>query len=122
MEDNETLMYQFPRYIDKPRLIGVFEMDEFFISFGVIVLVYMVSFLIPSADNLYVMLSAIALGVFSGVMYKRFKKGRPDGYTLQVLYRKGIFSQEDDKKALLKYPYLRRLKMIPYGFTTIFYN
>ena len=119
--DHEVNM--FPRYIDKPRLIGIFEMDEFFLAFFLMAAILAISLAFPNIKSLYVMVTAIAAGIGSATIYKKFKNNRPDGFTMQRAYRSGIFSPTDDKKALLKYKYLRRLKrMIPYGFTKVFYN
>jgi len=113
----------FPRSIDKPRLIGIFEMDEFFLSFGTMTTVLVVSLATPSINSLVIMITAIVLGLSSGILYKKFKENRPNGYSLQKLYRSGLFSPNDDKKGKLKYKYLRRLKqVVPFGFTRVFYN
>jgi len=113
----------FPRFIDRPRLIGIFEMDEFFIVFGLIAATLVVSLVMPSIDSLYVMIGALTLGLSAGMGYKKFKEGRPTGYTMQKLYRSGLFSPNDDKKGLLLYSYLRKIgRVIPYGFTRVFYN
>jgi len=113
----------FPRFIDKPRLIGIFEMDEFFLSFGIMTATIVVSFAFPAVDSLIVMIIALSLGLGFAVMYKKFKENRPNGYTMQKLYRLGIFSPTDDKKGVLKYKYLKKLgRVIPYGFTRVFFN
>ena len=120
MEENINM---FPRYIDKPRLIGIFEMDEFFLAFFLMAAILAISLAFPSIKSLYVMVTAIASGIGSATIYKKFKNNRPDGFTMQKAYRAGLFSPRDDKKALLKYKYLRKLdRVIPYGFTKIFYN
>ena len=113
----------FPRFIDKPRLIGIFEMDEFFISFGLMAGTLLLSLAVPSIDSLVVMIAAITIGLTVGTLYKKFKANRPNGYTIQRLYRSGVFSPTDDKKGLIKYSYLRRIgRTIPYGFTRVFIN
>lgn len=113
----------FPRYIDRPRLIGIFEIDEFFLAFFIMVAILASSLLFPKFESLYVMLLAISFGLLSAVFYSKFKKNRPDGYTIQKLYRKGIFSPNDNKKALLLNPYLRKMgNVVPYGFTKELFN
>lgn len=108
----------FPRYIDRPRLIGIFEMDEFFLAFFIMVAILASSLIFPNFESLYVMLLSISSGLLSAFFYSKFKKNRPDGYTIQKLYRKGLFSPSDNKKAFLLNPYLRRIgPVIPYGFT-----
>jgi len=121
MEENYNNI--FPRFIDKPRLIGIFEMDEFFLSFGLMAFTLLASLATPSIDSLVVMLASLTIGLLSGVGYKKFKENRPSGYTIQKLYRSGIFSPHDDKKGMLKYKYLSRItKVVPYGFVRVFYN
>jgi len=113
----------FPRYIDKPRLIGIFEIDEFFLAFGLMAAILASSLALPQLDSMYVMLIAISTGIGSAVGYKKFKKGRPDGYTMQKFYRKGLFSPYDDKKGQLIHKHLSKIgRVIPYGFTRVFYN
>jgi len=114
----------FPVYIDRPRLIGVFEMDEFFLAFILMTVILAASLAFPNLGSLPVMITAIATGVGSAVAYGKFKRSRPDGYTLQKLYRSGLFSPADDKKALITHPYLRKIgrPVIPYGFTDVLYT
>jgi len=113
----------FPRFIDRPRLIGVFEIDEFFIAFGLMASILAVSLAFPDIGSLTVMISAIATGLSAAVAYRKFKRGRPDGYTIQKAYRSGLFSPGDDKKAYLTHTHLMRMtRIIPYGFTKEFYN
>lgn len=113
----------FPRFIDRPRLIGIFEIDEFFLAFFIMIAILSLSLLFPELGSLTVMLTAVIAGVMSAYLYSKFKKNRPDGYTLQKLYSSGFFSPTDNKKALLLNPYLRRIgNTIPYGFTKILYS
>jgi type IV conjugative transfer system protein TraL len=110
--------YFFPRFIDRPRLIGIFEIDEFFLAFFLMTAILALSLALPNLGSLTVMVSAIVTGVGSAVAYSKFKKGRPDGFTIQKLYRAGFYSPGDDKKALILNPYLRKMgNVIPYGFT-----
>jgi type IV conjugative transfer system protein TraL len=120
MENKESF---FPRYIDRPRLIGIFEMDEFFLTFFTIMGVIAASFAFPNSDSLITMLIAFVTGISVGMIYKKFKNKKQSGYTLQYLYRKGLFSPHDNKKDKVLNPYLNRIgKVIPYGFTKYFYN
>ena len=107
----------FPRYIDRPRLIGIFEMDEFMVVFGFIFAVIFGSLAMPDLASGVVMPISIIGGLLAGVSYKRFKKGRPNGYTMQMLYKKGIFHPEESPTKLVSHPYLKNNKCIPYGFT-----
>lgn len=115
MADNRSF---FPRFIDRPRLIGIFEIDEFFLAFFLMTAILALSLIFPSIGSLTVMLVAVIFGVGVAVLYSKFKKNRPDGFTLQRLYRAGMYSPSDDKKALLLRPYLRKMgNTVPYGFT-----
>ena len=120
MQESENT---FPRYIDKPRLIGIFEIDEFFLAFGLMTVILASSLALPNLDSMYVMLISIVSGIGSATIYKKFKKGRPDGYTMQKFYRKGLFSPYDDKKGRIIHRHLSKIgRVIPYGFTRVFYN
>jgi len=107
----------FPRYIDRPRLIGVFEIDEFLLAFGIIFVIIFGSLALPNLSSLVVMVTAISSGITAGVSYKRFKLKRPNGYTLQVLYKKGIWHPESSPSKLINHPYLKDNKCVPFGFT-----
>lgn len=107
----------FPRFIDRPRLIGVFEIDEFFISFGIIAGMITLSLVFPAVGSLWVMIIAIFSGISAGVFYKKFKRNRPNGFTAHLLYKMGAYHPLDNKQAYFTYPYLRKHKAIPYGFT-----
>jgi len=112
----------FPRYIDKQRLVGVIEMDEFFAFFGItmgsMVLAY---FTDPSSSGLLI-LGAVSLGLAAVYGLRKLKKNRPDGYTVHLLYKKGIIHPQDNKKDFIKSPYLKEIKTVPYGFTKEFLN
>jgi hypothetical protein len=120
MEDRQ---YFFPRFIDRPRLIGVFEIDEFFLAFFIMTAILATSLAFPSIGSLTVMLTAIGVGGGSAVIYSKFKKGRPDGFTLQKAYRAGLYSPGDDPKAYVLKPYLRHMgPVVPYGFSKELYS
>ena len=103
----------FPKFIDRPMLIGIFEMDEFFVAFCVMVLILVGSFLFPDVGSLTVMLVSIASGLGLAVLYSKFKRNRPDGFTPGV----------DDKQSYIHYPYLRKMgRVVPYGFTQTLFS
>jgi len=119
----EGNQYFFPRFIDRPRLIGIFEIDEFFLAFGLMASILACSLAMPSIGSLTVMVTAIVVGVGSATIYSKFKRNRPDGFTIQKAYRAGLYSPGDDKKALILNPYLRKMgPVIPYGFTKELYS
>ena len=107
----------FPRYIDRPRLIGIFEIDEFMVVFGIIFGVIFGSLAVPSLSSGVIMPIAIIGGMVGGFFYKKFKKNRPNGYTMQLLYKKGIWHPEESPTKLVSHPYLKDNRCVPYGFT-----
>ena len=88
------------------------------------VLILTGSFLFPDVGSLTVMLVSIASGLGLAVLYSKFKRNRPDGFTMQMLYRKGIFTPGvDDKQSYIHYPYLRKMgRVVPYGFTQTLFS
>lgn len=112
----------FPRFIDRPRLIGIFEFDEFVIVFGIICLVIASSLAFPKLGSLSAMLIGMFLGGGAGYLYKKFKKNNPNGYMAHFFYRIGAYHPMDNKMAIQKYKYLNRIRPIPYGFTKEFFN
>ena len=113
----------FPRFIDKPRMIGMFEIDEFFMAFGTMIFILFVSLAFPNVNSTVTMLVGfgVALGVAYG--YRKFKKDKPEGFIIHFFYRKGILHPLDVNKAIFfKYPYLKNNRVVPYGFTKVLYN
>lgn len=122
---NQELEYKkgfFPRFIDRPRLLGVFEIDEAALTFGIIVVLIAGSLAVPSVGSLEVILTGVFLGGAAGYFYKKFKKNRANGYTWHQLYKIGAYHPTDNKIAVNSYPYLKNEKAVPYGFITEFYN
>ncbi len=112
----------FPRFIDRPRLIGIFEIDEFLLGFGIIATIISLSLAFPKIGSLGVMITAIGSGLGAGYSYKKFKKSKPNGFTAHFLYKKGIYHPQDNKAAELRHSYLKKNRVVPYGFTKELYN
>ena len=112
----------FPRFIDRPRLIGIFEIDEFILGFAIIAGIIALSLAFPKIGSLAVMLTAIGTGLGSGYAYKKFKTSKPNGYTAHYFYKKGIYHPQDKKTEEIKNPYLKKYRIVPYGFTKELYN
>jgi len=112
----------FPRYIDKPKLVGVFEIDEFFLAFGILALIMAGSLMFPKVGSLPVMLTALFTAGTAAYSYKKFKDNKPDGFTAHWAYKKGIYHPQDNKFAELSYPYLKKNRTVPYGFTKVLYS
>ena len=71
-----------PAHVDEPPYLLLWPADEF----GMVGLAFVLGF----AANLP--LIGIALGVGIGMVYRRFRTGRPDGYLLHLAYWVGFAS------------------------------
>lgn len=107
----------FPRFIDRPRLIGIFEIDEFMLFFGLLFFLIAASLAFPNLNSLVVIIGSVAIAVSSAFGYKKFKRNKPNGFTAHFLYKIGAYHPLDNKKAYFDYPYLKNHRVIPYGFT-----
>lgn len=112
----------FPRFIDRTRLVGMFEMDEFILAFGLMFTIVASSLAFPNIGSLTVMLTAFFAGFGFAYLYKKFKRNKPNGFTLHYLYKIGVWNPYDNKVVIQKYKYLKNQRPIPYGFTKEFYN
>ncbi|MFL1706545.1 type IV conjugative transfer system protein TraL [Campylobacter sp. MOP7] len=114
----------FPRYLDRPRLIGIFEIDEFFLAFIIMTAIVTISLAFPQFGSLSVMITAVVSGLGVATLYSKAKRNRPDGYAAQKLYRKGIISPADQQKTgAVFFPHIKNMgKVIPYGFTSTLYS
>jgi len=106
----------FPRFLDKTRLIGILEIDEFFLAFSLMVAILGLSLTMPQLGSLTVMITAIVIGISSAVGYKKFKKNRPTGYTWHKSYRLGMYHPLDFKINKIVNTSDENLLVVPFGF------
>ena len=97
----------FPRYLNRPRLLITFELDQiiFTIIVNAIILAFSIIFSIP----FYV--TAILIGVITYIankIYVRLVKEEAPGFLEHFFYEKGILDVKQDKK--------NKEIAIPYGF------
>jgi|SaaInlStandDraft_3_1057020.scaffolds.fasta_scaffold180776_1 hypothetical protein len=112
----------FPRYIDKPRMVGILEMDEAFLAVGFIVASVIIGFLFR-LDSTMMMMGGLFTGLLSAWLFHKFKIASPDGYTWHFVYRKGLYHPVIDNLARLKFRKdikKHNLKIIPTGIVTVF--
>ena len=107
----------FPRFIDRQRMVGVVEMDEFFTFFGVTFAGMIIALGLPEGHSGSFILGSMTLGMLSAWVLKKMKSTRAEGYTLHLFYRKGIIHPSDNKKDLITHEYLKDMRSVPYGFT-----
>lgn len=115
---NEHFRAPFPKYIDRPRMFGPFEIDEAaFIVVGV-----GVSLVLGFAFAINVAIALIG-GLFGGMGIamgiKSIKKNFAVGYLYHLAYKKGLrHPVYNNPKAQIKYPELfkKDVKLMPHGF------
>ncbi len=108
----------FPKYIDKTRMVGPFEIDEaafIIVSVGA-------SLVIGFALGINVAL-ALGGGIIGGLMMavgiKAIKRNFAEGYIYHLMYKKGLrHPMYDNPSVRLKHPsYIKnQIKIIPNGF------
>jgi len=108
----------FPKFIDKIKMIGPFEIDEFaFIVAGVAVML-IAGFMFTINVALAIVLG-LFLGLFIALIIKGVKVKFSEGYIYHLLYIKGIrHPMHDNPTARVKHIeyYRKNLKAIPLGF------
>lgn len=108
----------FPRYIDRIRMVGIFEMDEFFVLLGVLVIMLIIGFSIALNVALTMLIGLIVGGSVAAIM-RAVKRNYAEGFIFHMLYRRGVYHPVmDDKTMLAKHPEITRnkLKLLPAGF------
>ncbi len=111
----------FPRYIDRVRMVGILEMDEFFMVFIVLIIMLIVGFAIALNVALTMLIGLIIGGIVAATM-RSIKRNYADGYIYHMLYRRGIYHPVKDDKALLaKHPVIakKNIKLLPSGFVGV---
>jgi len=107
----------FPRYIDKPRLVGIVEIDEFFLFFGIAFASMVTALALPEGHTGSFILGSMFLGISAAYGLRKLKNNRADGYAIHLFYKKGIIHPSDNKTDELSHSYLKRMRTVPYGFT-----
>lgn len=75
-------MARIPRYIDDQPKIFFFDLDIFIIGTTCIFLGIITDYLIQG----------IAVGIFGGYIFMKFKQGKPDSYLFHALYWYGFIN------------------------------
>lgn len=108
----------FPKYIDKTRMIGPFEIDE--AAFIVASVGFMLVLGFALAINVAI---ALIIGLFIGLAIaaamKAVKKNFAEGYLYHLMYNKGVrHPLNDNPRALVTHPnYIKKkIKIMPAGY------
>ena len=117
----------FPRYIDRPGLILMFEADEVIYSVSVSAM-FAVFVMFATANNFYALLLFLFLLPLVKSVVSEIKKGSALPGALQYIqYAAGYFPNFPMKKEKLfiRWPELKRmdhLDFVPFGFEDEFYS
>ena len=106
----------FPKYLDKPKLIGIFDMDEFMLIFLSVVIILTLS-LATTINSIVSILGGLGFGFFNLFVYRKIKKKTANGFASHFLYLKGISNPQIVPKHIkMTKPYYKDVKLAPYGF------
>lgn len=111
----------FPRYIDRTRMVGIFEMDEFFALLAVIIIMLIVGFAVALNVALAMLIGLVIGGLLAAFM-RSIKRNYAEGFIFHMMYRRGIYHPVlDDKMVSAKHPEVARnkLKLLPSGFVGV---
>lgn len=120
---NDAKKILFPRFIDRPKMIGIFEMDEAMIGLIPMVLTVLIGF-IKGYESSVILILGFLLWIITGVLVHKFKKNNPNGFMYHYVYRIGLYHPiMSNAKLLLKRKDIRNgAKIIPTGIVKIFIN
>lgn len=108
----------FPRYIDKTRMVGPFELDEAAFIVGGVGVMLVVGF--AMAINVAIaLLLGLGIGLVGAVAIKAVKKNFAEGYLKHLAYRKGMrHPMYGNPKARVNHPryFKNNVKLMPQGF------
>ena len=111
----------FPRYIDRTKMVGMFEIDEFFFIFFTLIAAIIIGFVIGMN-----VAAAMASGLFGGFFIaggmRTIKRKYAEGFLFHMAYRKGLYHPvKDDKAMIVKHPEVvkKKLKLVPSGYVHV---
>lgn len=111
----------FPKYIDKTRMIGPFEIDEAAFIVVSVGLSLVLGFAV--AINVAIALGGgLLFGVFIAMTMKAIKKNFAEGYLYHLAYKMGLrHPLNDDPTVHIKHPnYIKnKIKTMPNGFIKV---
>jgi type IV conjugative transfer system protein TraL len=120
MHKQKTL---FPRYLDRPKMIGVFEIDEAFVGMGIFMVIFFFGFFFMLDAGLTMGIGFIAMfSTAYGV--KKFKKSFPDNFIYHLVYKLGYFHPVTDnqKLKLTREDIKNGSKILPTGYIKHFFE
>jgi len=121
MDENQIV--KFPRYVDKPKMIGIFEMDEAVI--GMIPMFITILYgLFNNSDSSLTLMLGFVLWFITGILVHKFKKNNPNGFMYHYAYRIGFYHpiKSNPKLKVTRKDIRDGRKIIPTGIVKVFIN
>lgn len=87
---DEAIKVPFPRFIDRPKMIGIFEIDEASIGFIPMIIIVMIGFINSYESSIMLILGFVAW-IITGILIHKFKENNPNGYIYHYFYRAGLY-------------------------------
>ena len=117
----------FPRFIDRPRLFLMFEIDEVLYSLGVASIFATVVFFATMSPALMIFVYIFVVPVVFAIVRENKKKTGLRGTVDYLLYASGYGSNKPMslKQMNIRWPELQRMEnsdFVPYGFEDEFYS
>ncbi|MDD3465960.1 MAG: type IV conjugative transfer system protein TraL [Campylobacterales bacterium] len=113
----EEFSPKFFKHIDDPIMILFFEADDLFISFVVLWVLLVVSFVLGAKAG-GVIFFYIVIAAFAGIYYHKFKNNKPSGYIFQFFYKKGVYHPLHSIEFQKYTKFSRDYKVAPRPFST----
>ena len=119
--NNETVI-PFPRYIDRPKMIGIFEIDEVLVGLSSFMIVFLVGFF-TGAQSAIVMPLGLVFLFATSFMVKKYKKNYADNFLFHLIYKKGFYHPVlSDARLNKRLDIKNGSKIIPTGYAKYFYE
>ncbi len=120
---NKAREVPFPKFVDRPKMIGIFEMDEAMVGLIPMVSVVLIGF-VKNYESSIVLILGLVLWVLTGFLVHKFKKNNPNGFMYHYIYRVGLYHPilSNPKLAILRKDIRKGAKIIPTGIVKIFIN
>lgn len=120
---DDPIQVPFPRYIDRPKMIGIFEIDEAAVGLIPMVLTALYGF-IKGYESSIMLALGFVLWIATGIIVHKFKANNPNGFVFHWFYRMGIYHpiMSNAKIRLRRKDVRGGAKIIPTGIVRTFLN
>jgi len=120
MKNPKDYIVRFYKYLDRPMLIFIIELDDLIIGFLIFALQMITCMLLNVVIGgfMFVFLIVSCLSVY---FWRKYKKVKPNGYIFQLLYRVGLLHPT----SLFKQKSMRKkskFKIVPLSITKKMYG